>query len=84
MHPALTSSAKGEMLSISPFAEMIRGDRLTINISPLCGDDLVHSLQRTNRRTLAAKPKPVDTDLPLYTSLPPRSDLGDLPETPMK
>jgi hypothetical protein len=36
---------------------MIRGDRVAINISPLCGDDSVHILQRTNRRTFEAKPK---------------------------
>jgi hypothetical protein len=29
---------------------------VTINISPLCGDDSVHILQRTNRRTYEAKP----------------------------
>jgi hypothetical protein len=44
------------MLIISLFAEMIRGDRVAINISPLCGEDSVHILQRTNRRTVAAKP----------------------------
>jgi hypothetical protein len=44
------------MRSISLFAEMNRGNRLAINISPLCGDDSVHILQRTNRRTLEAKP----------------------------
>ena len=54
---AFSSSAKSEMLSISLFAEMIRGDRVAINISPLCGDDSVHILQRTNRRTFEAKPR---------------------------
>jgi len=34
------SSAKSEMPGISLFAEeMMRGSRVTINISPLCGDD---------------------------------------------
>ena len=55
MHGLLTSSAKSEMLSISLFAEMIRGNRIAINISPLCGDDLVHILQRTNLRTSDAR-----------------------------
>jgi len=32
------------MLSISLFAERIRGDRVAINISPLCGDDSVQIL----------------------------------------
>jgi hypothetical protein len=35
------------MLSISLFAEMIRGDLVAINISPLCGDNSVH-IQRIN------------------------------------
>jgi hypothetical protein len=52
----LTFSAKSEMLSISLFAEMIRRDRVAINISPLCGDDSVDVLQRTNQRTFEAKP----------------------------
>jgi len=46
------------MLSISLFAEIIRGNRVAINISPFCGDDSVHTLQRTNRRTFEAKPYP--------------------------
>ena len=50
VHGFLTCSAKSEMLSISLFAEMIRGDRVAINISPLCGDNSVHILQRTNRK----------------------------------
>jgi len=56
MHGLLTSSAKSEMLSISLFAEMIRSNRVAINISPLCGDDSGHVLQRTNRRTFETKP----------------------------
>ena len=35
---------------------MRRGNRVAINISPLCGDDSVHILQSTNRRTFEAKP----------------------------
>ena len=56
VHGLLTSSAKSEMPSISLFAEMIRGDRVAINISPLCGDDWVHILQRIDLRTFEAKP----------------------------
>src|ERR1041385_3227462 len=41
----LSSSAKSEMLSMSLFAERIRGNRVAINISPPCGDDSVHVLQ---------------------------------------
>ena len=33
------SSAKSEMPGISLFAEMMRGNRVTIDISPLCGDE---------------------------------------------
>jgi hypothetical protein len=33
------SPAKSEMPGISLFAEMMRGNRVTIDISPLCGDD---------------------------------------------
>jgi len=44
------------MLSISLFAEMIRGRRIAINISPLCGDDAVQILQNNERRTFEAKP----------------------------
>jgi hypothetical protein len=40
------------MLSISVSAEMMRGDLVAINISPLCGDDSVHILQGTNRKDL--------------------------------
>jgi hypothetical protein len=47
---------RAEMPSISLFAEMIRGNRVAKNISPLCGDDSVHILQRANRRTFEAKP----------------------------
>jgi hypothetical protein len=39
------SAAKSEMLIISLFAEMRRGNRVAINISPLCGDDSVHTLR---------------------------------------
>ena len=31
-------------------------NRVAINISPLCGDDSVHILQKTYRRTFEAKP----------------------------
>src|SRR3954465_13159690 len=48
----LISSAKSEMLGISLFAEMMRGNRVAIDISPLCGDDSVHTLQRTNEGLL--------------------------------
>jgi hypothetical protein len=34
------------MLSISLFAEINKSNRVAINISPLCGDDAVHILQR--------------------------------------
>jgi hypothetical protein len=46
VHGLLTSSAKSEMPRILLFAEMIRGDRVAINISPLCGDDSVRILPR--------------------------------------
>jgi WD40 repeat protein len=35
---------------------MIRDEHVAINISPLCGDDSVQILQRTNRKTFGAKP----------------------------
>src|SRR4051794_4436357 len=35
---------------------MMRGNRVAIDISPLCGDDSVHTVQRTNRGTFEAKP----------------------------
>src|SRR5436190_2802580 len=62
MQGLLTSSATSEMLSISLVAEIIRGNRVAINISPLCGDDSVHILQRTNRRTFDEKPGSVTCD----------------------
>ena len=34
-------------------------NRVAINISPLCGYDSVHILQRTNGRTFEAKPSPL-------------------------
>jgi hypothetical protein len=55
--PLFVSSAKSEMPTISLFAEMIRGNRIAINISPLCSEDSVHILQRANRRTFEAKSK---------------------------
>jgi len=39
------------------FAETMRGNRITINISPLCGDDSIHIFQGINRRTFEAKLK---------------------------
>ena len=45
VHELLTSSATREMLSISLFAEISRGNRVAINISPLCGDNSAHTLQ---------------------------------------
>ena len=40
---------------ISLFAEMVRGDGVAINISPLCGDDFSSHPSRINRRTFEAK-----------------------------
>jgi hypothetical protein len=58
-----------ELLRLSPgrlpvsFSEMIRGDRPAIKISPLCGDDSVHILKRTNRRAFETKPGPIASEL---------------------
>jgi hypothetical protein len=44
------------MLGISLFAEMIRGNRIAINISPLCGDDSVHILRELIEGLLRQSP----------------------------
>src|SRR4051812_2522283 len=41
------------MLSISLVAKIISCSGITINISPLCGDDSVRIFQRTNRKRLS-------------------------------
>ncbi len=75
MHGLLTSPAKSEMLSISLFAEIIKVNRVAINISPLCGDDSAHLLQRTNRRTFEAKPVRAITLVANASSIGPTTQL---------
>ena len=54
--PPFDSSASSEMLSISLDAELIRENRISINISPLCGDDQPKFSQTTQPTTFRAKP----------------------------
>jgi len=44
---------------------------VAINISPLCGDESVHILQRTNQRTFEAKPSYDKCDLDVNEKIHP-------------
>jgi hypothetical protein len=44
------------MLSISFFAETIKGNRVALNISPRCGDDSVQTVLNCDRKTFGARP----------------------------
>jgi len=57
-HGLLTASAKRERQAFRALRKMIRGNRVAINISPLCGDESAHVLQISDRRTCEAQPRP--------------------------